>query len=297
TGFFGAGLTMDDRNIVIGELNGISGGTAGGAAYLYDATTYALITTIPYPQPQQDGKFGDAITLTDDHIYISAPWQDVGGIADTGTIYVFDRTGIYLGAIQNPDPHPGTPTSGGDAFGAALKTWGEDIIVGTPYADHDGKLDAGRIYLIEGYGSADTTPPNITDVTITTRTTSSFGVGWMTDEPATTVLRYAKPGTAWQTITDNTLTMSHYALVNGLPSGTTYDYIVSSTDAANNTATSTTMTTSTLSPTTRSGGKPIANFAGMAGAATGADPLASFSVAAMVTLAITLMLHMRRQRR
>ncbi|MFH1400474.1 MAG: hypothetical protein ABIH41_03065, partial [Nanoarchaeota archaeon] len=47
TGFFGAGLTMDDRNIVIGELNGISGGTAGGAAYLYDATTYALITTIP----------------------------------------------------------------------------------------------------------------------------------------------------------------------------------------------------------------------------------------------------------
>src|SRR5262249_4336318 len=79
----------------------------------------------------------------------------------------------------------------------------------------------------------------ISQLTTHPLTTMTQSVSWVTDEPATSHVDY---GTAADSLTanvdDGTLTTAHSLTLGGLSPNTTYFYRATSTDGANNTATS-----------------------------------------------------------
>ncbi len=83
--------------------------------------------------------------------------------------------------------------------------------------------------------TADTTPPVITDVGNTTPTTDSVTIIWTTDEESDSLVRY---GTVSGTYTDGessaAMVTSHNITLTGLSANTTYYFVVSSTDASDN---------------------------------------------------------------
>ena len=80
-------------------------------------------------------------------------------------------------------------------------------------------------------------PPAISTVTAIPGS-SSAQVSWTTNVPATTVVNYGtSPSSLTSLVSDGTLVTAHTATLNGLTSGTTYYYRVTSADASNNSAT------------------------------------------------------------
>lgn len=100
---------------------------------------------------------------------------------------------------------------------------------------------------------ADTTPPLITNVHDENVGATEGEIVWVTDEPATTLLRFGTAsGTYTHSIRDDGLVLNHRVTVTGLDPSTTYFYVVESTDVATNQATSSerTYTTSAAAPST-----------------------------------------------
>jgi hypothetical protein len=92
---------------------------------------------------------------------------------------------------------------------------------------------------------ADVTPPVISAIHSETTSTTAT-ITWTTNEPSNSYLLYSLEdlSTATTTLTANssTLVTSHSLGVTGLTASTTYHFKVSSTDASNNSATSTQQT-------------------------------------------------------
>ncbi len=89
----------------------------------------------------------------------------------------------------------------------------------TPYGTD---TDNSNNCLIETW-PCDSTPPIISNLTISAITASSFTADWTTNEPSQTRLTYGTgPGRQLQTYTDATLKTNHHVVINGLHSHTAY---------------------------------------------------------------------------
>ncbi len=97
--------------------------------------------------------------------------------------------------------------------------------------------------------AGDTTPPAITNVTVSTITTSSATISWTTDEPATSQVEYGlTTGYGQLTPLDSALLTNHSVTLSGLTEATLYHFRVRSTDGANNPASSADQTFTTTAP-------------------------------------------------
>ncbi len=86
---------------------------------------------------------------------------------------------------------------------------------------------------------ADETPPTISGVNVSNITESSAIVTWITDETATSQVKYGETETYGSETAENTnLSTSHSVALTGLDDGTTYNFQVISKDSGGNTATS-----------------------------------------------------------
>lgn len=96
----------------------------------------------------------------------------------------------------------------------------------------------------------DTTAPQISSVAATSITASSTIIIWTTNEPATSIVKYAKQSLATATTTqsasDATLLTAHSLTLAPLASSTQYYFLAESKDSSGNTATSTEQTFTTL---------------------------------------------------
>ncbi len=107
-------------------------------------------------------------------------------------------------------------------------------------------------------GTTDTTLPSFQSVSPSSITKTGATINWKTDEPTTGQVDYWKTETDVLTTTEDTnLSTSHSVTLTGLDPGTTYYFKVTSTDAAENTATAkgelTTLATADTTPPTISG--------------------------------------------
>lgn len=83
--------------------------------------------------------------------------------------------------------------------------------------------------------SGDTTPPVISEVTVTDITESGGTVTWLTDEPSTSQVMICDPsGRCTWTDLDETLVTEHKVVLSGLEPGVNYHLTVTSTDARGN---------------------------------------------------------------
>jgi beta-lactamase superfamily II metal-dependent hydrolase len=97
-------------------------------------------------------------------------------------------------------------------------------------------------------GAPDITPPVISAVNASSITSASAVITWTTDELSNSVVDYGLTTAYGSTVTNTAMVTSHSISLSGLTASTLYHYRVKSTDASNNTATSTDYTFTTLAP-------------------------------------------------
>ncbi|MDF2956339.1 MAG: N-acetylneuraminic acid mutarotase, partial [Candidatus Alkanophagales archaeon MCA70_species_2] len=102
------------------------------------------------------------------------------------------------------------------------------MIITTSLSEHTFEIETTTL---------DTTPPTITNVTITNITTTSATITWQTDEPADSLVKYGtSPGNYEFQKYNSSLTQIHSITLTNLSAGTTYYFVVNSTDASGNSA-------------------------------------------------------------
>ncbi len=142
----------------------------------------------------------------------------------------YDSDGYLVTYAWNfGDGATGTGATAAHTYAAA-----GDYTVTLTVTDNEGATDVAQhvVNVTEsGGGGGDVTPPVIYDVTSFNTNPVNFVVSWYTDEPATTVV--IVEGT---TYIDNTL-VTYHEMAFRAKKGITYQFYVSSTDAAGNEAT------------------------------------------------------------
>ncbi|WP_435640832.1 beta strand repeat-containing protein [Micavibrio aeruginosavorus] len=143
TDVFGINVRIDGNLIAVGAtLDNPGGVNDAGSVYIFNATTGALMTTIPNPAPAVGDRFAGGLDISGNLVAVGAYWDDPGGIADSGTAYVFNATtGALVSTLNNPVP------ASGDEFGYEVKIDGDLVVVGAWHNDPDGVSDAGVAYV------------------------------------------------------------------------------------------------------------------------------------------------------
>lgn len=133
--FFGAAVAAAGDHVVVGAPLATLGGTAHGAAYLFDATTGALLTTVESPTPATDALFGFPVVALDGQV-IASDFADDTGAADAGAVHVFDAdTGALIRTLQHAVP------TAYDTYGYSIAAAGDDVLVVRPAAGEAYRVD------------------------------------------------------------------------------------------------------------------------------------------------------------
>ena len=142
---FGKSIAIGNNYMVAGaDLEDDAGGSASGKAYVFNTSTGALTYTLDNPNGHDTtagDRYGFAVAVSDNHIVVSAPYEDDANGTSQGKVYVYNpSTGGLTRTIDNPS----SSYLRGDQFGWALAIDSDTLLVGAHwYADYD-----GRAYLI-----------------------------------------------------------------------------------------------------------------------------------------------------
>jgi CHAT domain-containing protein len=209
---FGNALAAVGTNALIGALRADPGGVTGaGAAYLFNGSTGVLLQTFTKPNPVVDDRFGNAVAAVGTNVLIGANREDIGGVTDAGSAYLFSGTGFSF--ANNPAQTIGIDTSAltnitNTGTDVVLQA-NNDITVDQPIITTAGgnggalTLQAGRSLLI----NADITTDN-GNLTLIANETLGNGVIDAFRDPGTAVLQVA-PGVTLNSGTgDTTVTLS-----------------------------------------------------------------------------------------
>jgi subtilisin family serine protease len=142
---FGVAVAIDGDLALVGAPYHTGTLLEEGAAYLFDATTGALLQTFTSPTPYLRGWFGFGVAFAGGKPVVGAPYDDLLAV-NAGAAYMFDpTTGALLHTFTNPTP------AIDEAFGATLAGLGTRLVVGAP-ADGPPEfpgLHAGIVHLFE----------------------------------------------------------------------------------------------------------------------------------------------------
>ena len=114
--------------------------------------------------------------------------------------------------------------------------------------DAAGNLATSGDFTFTTQAQPDVTPPVISNVQVTSITTSGATVSWMTNEPADCAVNYGLTTSLGTLVSSATLTTSCSIALTGLAEGVTYHYVARSADASGNIAATTDATFDTLTP-------------------------------------------------
>ncbi len=121
----------------------------------YVPTTYVPSQKLLASDKATSDEFGTAVAISRDGqvLVVGAPRHAVGGRADQGQVYVYQRSGNSWTEVRRLTASDG---AAGDKFGAAVAVAaGPDyeIVVGAPFHDSGGYTDIGAAYLYSSNGS------------------------------------------------------------------------------------------------------------------------------------------------
>ncbi len=147
---FGSRVAVSGSTVVVAATGDDTGGYNAGAAYVFDAATGDLVSTLDNPAqaPAGDGGFGLSVAVSGSTVAVGATY----GASDpykAGAAYVFDAaTGDLLHTPNNPAPFDY------DRFGASVAVSGSTVVVGA-FGVHGGTFNRGAVYVFY-FGSAPT---------------------------------------------------------------------------------------------------------------------------------------------
>ena len=127
SGTFGGGLAIDDGVVAVGSPDqSVNGSSNAGAAYVFNATTGALLQRLTSPHPQSGAQMGFEVGISGNVALVSATSQFVSGHFGTyGHVYAFNtETGELLDDFTSPNLNLTTE------FGTSVAISGNTAIVG-----------------------------------------------------------------------------------------------------------------------------------------------------------------------
>jgi len=145
---FGYAVAVDGDIIVVSDPAFIIDDKAkAGIVYVYDSEG-SLLETIQSPTPGINHWFGRAVTVGEDVIVIgevvtTGPGQPVG----PSSAYIYDYDGNLIATLKPPEGM--SPIN----YGNTVDIQGGVIAVGDSWAEVDGKIKAGRVYLYDREGN------------------------------------------------------------------------------------------------------------------------------------------------
>lgn len=124
-GDFGASIAITGNVVVVGAPTAYPGGVGAGSAYVFNATTGDLITTLNNPTPADGDNFGYSVAISGNIAIIGAWMDDPGSVSNAGTAYLFNATtGGLITTLNNPNP------AANDYFGFSVAISGNVAVVG-----------------------------------------------------------------------------------------------------------------------------------------------------------------------
>ena len=147
---FGTVVAVSNNYAIVGSyLIDDGANISSGKAYIYNASTGALLYTLDNPNAYgttTSDYFGWAVDITDNYAVVSAYKEDESLQTDSGKAYIFSTTtGALLYTLNNPNAFS---TSAGDAFGISVALTDTYTVVGA-YAEDVSTtvLSSGVVYI------------------------------------------------------------------------------------------------------------------------------------------------------
>jgi hypothetical protein len=149
----GSSVSIYSGTAVVGAgLADISDELDQGAAYVYErnqggANAWGQTATLAVANGWHEDNFGLSVAVDGDTAIVGAYRADVGGNADQGAAYVFERDRGGADAWRPVATLLALDGAAGDAFGGSVSISANYALVGAPYAHVDGYQDRGAAYL------------------------------------------------------------------------------------------------------------------------------------------------------
>lgn len=142
TDLFGASVAISGNRVVVGAYNDDAAVSNAGRAFVFNASTGALISTLENPTPLLSDYFGEQVAIDGTIAVIGSYGQDIDGYSSAGNAYAFDAdSGNLIATLENPNP------SGNGQYGRGVGISGTTAIIGAPWDDPGGTTAAGAAYL------------------------------------------------------------------------------------------------------------------------------------------------------
>jgi FG-GAP repeat len=141
-GYFGYSLATSSRFILVGAvLENTKGHSSAGRAYVFDATTYKMLSTLTSPNSQLDGEFGYSVSISNQLAIVGAPSENASGYTGAGHAYVFNTiTGKLDKILSSPEAQEN------GHFGWSVFVSAKLALVGAPYETADNFSGAGHLF-------------------------------------------------------------------------------------------------------------------------------------------------------
>jgi uncharacterized repeat protein (TIGR01451 family) len=144
-GFFGGSVSISGDTVVVG-----ANGVGAGSAYVFvrSGTLWSQQQKLTASDGAANDSFGYSVSIAGDTVVVGAPQDDTGGSADTGSAYVFVRSGTVWSQEQKL-----VALDVSDYLGASVSISGDTVILGTYYEDAPGGQNAGAAYVFVRSGT------------------------------------------------------------------------------------------------------------------------------------------------
>ena len=149
--WFGDSVSISGDYAIVGANGDDVNGSNSGSAYIFkrDDTTWSQQAKLTASDGNASDWFGDSVSICGDYTIVGAPTDDVNGMVDSGSAYVFLRSGTSWSQQQKLTASDGAAS---DFFGKSVSISGDYAIVGAHYDDDNG-ADSGSAYIFKRDGT------------------------------------------------------------------------------------------------------------------------------------------------
>lgn len=153
---FGSLVDINGETLVVGVPDDGSPllGSSHGSAYVFvrNGSIWTQQQKIIANDASANDLFGGAVSIRGDTIVAGAPFEGRAGSGETGSAYVFVRTGTTWTQQQKLTA---SDAANGDRFGATVGIAGETIVIGSPFDSVSASgYQQGSAYVFERVGSS-----------------------------------------------------------------------------------------------------------------------------------------------
>jgi cysteine-rich repeat protein len=148
--YFGVGVALDGDTTIIRAPGDDGNGPESGSAYVFVRAggVWTQQAELLPADGAGENLFGRSVALDDDTAIIGSPW-DVGFGSESGSAYVFTRTGGVWTKQAKLMPLHGADL---DNFGTGIGLDGDTAVIGARYSDENGE-NSGSAYVFTRSGS------------------------------------------------------------------------------------------------------------------------------------------------